>query len=165
MRLRGLNINRIISALTMMVMLWDTFGWFGSNLLLKIYHSAGDTHYCTVSFCMCKLDKPFSVCDCHYAAGAKEENGEEDNKHHIHNDKEAHFKFSSDAHEKEYCSTKKNRSHKNMSEVIIVWTEYRAFLPNSDGVYNLIDKTHKYLVYKSEIREGFPPEMNRPPIV
>lgn len=163
MRQRGLNINQIISVLTIMVMLWDTFGWFGSNLLLKMHPSDDGLHYCTVSFCMCKIDSPFSVCDCHYSDDAKKE--DEPHIHKTDHHKENDFKFSSDNKEKSFCSTKKSKSHKDSAEVLIVWTEYRAFLPGSEIVYGLTGKSVKYSIQKQKIEDGFPPRIEQPPTV
>lgn len=57
---------KLVSAFTIVVMLWNVLGWMGLNEVLEHTHSDTENSYCTMNYCTCLVEHEDSVCTCHH---------------------------------------------------------------------------------------------------
>lgn len=135
-------------------MMWDTFGWFGSNLLIKHSHADKGEHYCVVSFCTCKTDSEHSICTCHHP---------ELQKNNAKTSGDGELDTSEVKADSEMCYYSKPHPKENKASIIVVWTEYNALI-NADNLdFGIRQQKRRFSQIHNNIKEGFIPEIYEPP--
>lgn len=153
-----MSLNRIhikaITVCTLLLMMWDTFGWFGSNLLFKHSHAEKGEHHCVVSFCTCKTDSENSICTCHHPElQENNSNAPDDGVREATDDKAG----------REMCFYSKSHPKENKPSIIVVWTEYQALI-NADKIdFGTRQQKRRFNQIHNTVTEGFMPEIFEPP--
>ena len=153
-----MSLNRIhikaITVCTLLLMMWDTFGWFGSNLVYKHSHAEKGEHHCVVSFCTCKTESENSICTCHHSELHKNNKRAAD---------DGLLDATDGSSDREMCYYSKPHPKENKATIIVVWTEYQALI-NADNIdFGTRQLKRRFTQVHSNIAEGFKPEIYEPP--
>lgn len=149
--------TKTITVFTLLLMLWDTFGWFGSNLLFKHSHSEKGEHHCVVSFCTCITEDDNSICTCHHPELHKKMDGNKEGEmsnHHSESEASMDMCYFSASHPKE-----------NSSTVVVVWSDYHALFLLEDIDFGIPQYSVQYKHSNNSVVSGFELEIYHPPKV
>lgn len=145
-----------ISVLTILFMLWDTFGWFGANLVVKYGFAEEGEHHCMVSFCACAIEEGRTFCTCrHPELQHKNKAGRENGQ----------TAGEDGAREAEVCfyPQKKHDSDKNKAVIVVISSEYHAVLQHETPMGSTFRKTGLPSYKPDAAADGFHDEIERPP--
>ncbi len=150
----SLNISyrKIVSALTLAVMLWNIFGWLGTGLVMNHLHEHDEGEHCDVSFCNCEVLDGNKYCTCHHPE-LQDKNGENTTAENHHSNSNSDFCFYSSTHPRDDNST----------EALMVFAKFNALCQNQEFIFQAFKNTSLISSQSNLLLSGFKGNLLRPP--